>query len=552
LVERGNKDVVPQLIALINDTSVDEVGLNPAAIHALWALQGLGAMSDDNVLKAVVGALKHPSAAVRKNAVQVLPSTNATAQALLNNNILNDSEPLVVLNTLLKFTETPLTSDVEKAVLARFESSTEADDRWLPDAFSVILNAHGGKLMQTYLAKRTVGQRTETKSSEPKAAMNHDHHAMNHGAGNQASAGATKPDLAITNITINPAVPSVRESASITIEITNKGVAIPKGTVPVVKIGIEGLGLKINYVSYQLKNGIGAGETIQLVESNNGPWVGRMGFTAEQAGKLRISATIDGDNAIPEEDDVKNNSLSKTFDIKRPAKLSDFALERAARSYASSTSLSPESLLELITKANTLDDDARYAVLKGIVNGWNPRRKVTTSDANKLLLVSAKDGIPEDLKGKFTGIVESFGANALVPVDPNLQVIKIKSVKEAMKFDLKEFTVIAGKPVELVFDNPDAMQHNLVIVKPKAMDIVGNAADKMITQKDAVEKNYVPSLPQVVAFTPLVNPDQSYRLTFTAPTEPGNYPYICTFPGHWRIMNGVMKVVKEEAKPATK
>jgi len=214
--------------------------------------------------------------------------------------------------------------------------------------------------------------------------------------------------------------------------------------------------------------------------------------------------------------------------------------------------LSPESLLELITKANTLDDDARYAVLKGIVNGWNPRRKVTTSDANKLLLVSAKDGIPEDLKGKFTGIVESFGANALVPVDPNLQVIKIKSVKEAMKFDLKEFTVIAGKPVELVFDNPDAMQHNLVIVKPKAMDIVGNAADKMITQKDAVEKNYVPSLPQVVAFTPLVNPDQSYRLTFTAPTEPGNYPYICTFPGHWRIMNGVMKVVKEEAKPATK
>ena len=108
-------------------------------------------------LKAVVGALKHPSAAVRKNALQVLPSTNATAQALLNNNTLNDSEPLVVLNTLLKFTETPLTSDVEKAVLARFESSNEADDRWLPDAFSVILNAQSGKLMQTYLAKRTVG-----------------------------------------------------------------------------------------------------------------------------------------------------------------------------------------------------------------------------------------------------------------------------------------------------------------------------------------------------------------------------------------------------------
>jgi len=33
-------------------------------------------------------------------------------------------------------------------------------------------------------------------------------------------------------------------------------------------------------------------------------------------------------------------------------------------------------------------------------------------------------------------------------------------------------------------------------------------------------------------------------LRFTAPDKPGEYPYICTFPGHWRIMQGVMKVVK--------
>jgi azurin len=529
-------------------------------------LQGLGALSDENVLKAVTAALKHPSAAVRKNALQVLPPTTATAQALLANNILNDSEPLVVLNSLLKFTETPLTPDVEKAVLARFESSTEADDRWLPDAFSIILNAHSGKLMKTYLAKRTVGMKAEIGPSHggpsqgtAPAPMNHDHSAM-HGPNastaqaadaNHAAHTATKPDLAITNITTTPAQPFVREYAAVTIEVTNKGAAIPKETVPVVKVQIEGLGLKINNVSYQLKNGIGAGETIQLVENNNGPWVGRFGFTAEQAGKLRISASIDADNLIPEEDDVKNNSFSKTFDVKRPAKLSDFALERAARSYASST-ISPDSVVALIAKANTLDSDARYAVLKGIVNGWNPRRKVTTNDANKMLLVSTKETISEDLKAKFTGIVESFGANALVPVDPNLQIVKIKSIKEAMKFDVKEFTVIAGKPVELTFDNPDAMQHNLVIIKPKSTDIVGNAADKMITQKDAAEKNYVPNLPQVIAFTPLVNPDQTYRLTFTAPTELGNYPYICTFPGHWRLMNGVMKVVKEEVKTTSK
>jgi azurin len=52
----------------------------------------------------------------------------------------------------------------------------------------------------------------------------------------------------------------------------------------------------------------------------------------------------------------------------------------------------------------------------------------------------------------------------------------------------------------------------------------------------------VPSIPQVIAATPLVNPDGTYRLRFTAPAQPGAYPFVCTFPGHWRVMNGVMQV----------
>jgi len=42
--------------------------------------------------------------------------------------------------------------------------------------------------------------------------------------------------------------------------------------------------------------------------------------------------------------------------------------------------------------------------------------------------------------------------------------------------------------------------------------------------------------------TRLVDPEGSESLVFTAPTEPGQYPYICTVPGHWRIMNGIMTV----------
>lgn len=138
------------------------------------------------------------------------------------------------------------------------------------------------------------------------------------------------------------------------------------------------------------------------------------------------------------------------------------------------------------------------------------------------------------------------------PADPNVEVVRLKTVREEMRYDKKEFTVTAGKPVEIILENPDAMQHNLVIGKPKTMDIIGAAADKLITAKDGADKAYVPAIPQVIVATPLVNPDQTYRLRFTAPATPGNYPFVCTFPGHWRIMNGTMNVVKAGSAVSTK
>jgi azurin len=61
---------------------------------------------------------------------------------------------------------------------------------------------------------------------------------------------------------------------------------------------------------------------------------------------------------------------------------------------------------------------------------------------------------------------------------------------------------------------------------------------------NGADRNYIPRMPEVLQATPLVNPNEKVTLTFTAPDKPGEYPYICTFPGHWRIMQGVMKVVK--------
>lgn len=123
-------------------------------------------------------------------------------------------------------------------------------------------------------------------------------------------------------------------------------------------------------------------------------------------------------------------------------------------------------------------------------------------------------------------------------------VIRIKSIQNEMKFDLKNFTVEAGKTVEIIFENPDFMQHNIVITKPGTMETVGRAADKLATDPRGAEMQYVPEIPEVLFHTRLVNPQETVRLEFTAPATPGDYPYVCTFPGHWSIMNGVMKVVK--------
>ncbi|SKC13499.1 PVC-type heme-binding CxxCH protein [Dyadobacter psychrophilus] len=549
LVERGNKDVTGKLVELVKDKTVDEVGLNTAAIHALWTLHGLKAIEDPAVLAAVTEALKHPSADVRKTAVQVLPRNPATAQTLLTADALHDKAPLVVLNSLLAFSEIPYTPEVETAVLGLMDTYAMPEDRWMPDAFAAVLNAQDGKLREKYLAQR-VSKSSATAASTQKASADKamDHSNMDH----SAHTAAAKPtvegsaELAITNITIEPKTPYVREYARVVIEITNQGsVAVPKELVPVVNVGIRSRSLNTNYISRQLNSGIAPGETVKLTEGNNGPWKSGFGFTSDESGKVNITATVDVDNVVPEKDENKNNTMTKSFEVKRMDKLSDFALERATRGYTSYAS--GDDVLKMIKTAQTLDPQGRNAIMKGIVGAWNPKRKETANEEGKTLLASIKGDLPDDLSTRFTTLMESYGIKEDVAVDPNVQVVQIKAIREEMKFSLTEFTAVAGKTIELVFENPDAMQHNVVVGKPKSTEIIGAAADKMITAKDGAEKNYVPNIPQVLAATPLVNPGQTFRLKFVVPDVVGDYPYVCTFPGHWRLMKGNMKVIKEQA-----
>lgn len=123
------------------------------------------------------------------------------------------------------------------------------------------------------------------------------------------------------------------------------------------------------------------------------------------------------------------------------------------------------------------------------------------------------------------------------------QVLVVRPVHDAIQFDRAELTVIAGLPVELLFDNTDIMPHNLVVTAPGALATVGRAAEAMAADPTAQERAFVPDLPEVLHATGLLSPGDAETLRFDAPTEPGRYPFVCTFPGHWTRMNGVLHVV---------
>ena len=152
LVTRGQKDVVPALCRFLRDTSVDEIGLNPAAIHALWTLEGLGALDGSETLEAVTGALKHPAAGVRRAAATVLPRNAASLKALLAGKLLNDPEPQVRIAALLACSEMPVSDAVAEAIFAMIQQPRNSEDHWIPDAATAAAARNDAGFLRTVLA----------------------------------------------------------------------------------------------------------------------------------------------------------------------------------------------------------------------------------------------------------------------------------------------------------------------------------------------------------------------------------------------------------------
>src|SRR5439155_11960540 len=92
-----------------------------------------------------------------------------------------------------------------------------------------------------------------------------------------------------------------------------------------------------------------------------------------------------------------------------------------------------------------------------------------------------------------------------------------------LTFPTRLLPVKAGERVQLTFNNPDVVPHNWVLVRPDSLSRVGNLANKLIADPEAVLRQYVPQTDDVLVYTDIVPPQQSFTIWFNAPREKGRY-----------------------------
>ena len=134
-----------------------------------------------------------------------------------------------------------------------------------------------------------------------------------------------------------------------------------------------------------------------------------------------------------------------------------------------------------------------------------------------------------------------LAVSAVAQEEDSTEPMEIKAVA-GLRYDPPRFVVKPGKKVKLEIENTDDMAHNFVIVAPGGRMEVVNAS---MTMPVTPEQTFIPPSDKILWHTPVLAPGKSAPLEFTAPTEPGVYPYICTYPGHGMVMFGAMYVTKQ-------
>ncbi|MPY89377.1 MAG: dehydrogenase [Luteitalea sp.] len=483
LVERAQKDIVPQLLALVRDPSVDEIGINGGAFHALWTLHGLGELTstDTDAYRVAVEALKHPAAGVRKAAAMVLPRTAESGTVIVAADLLQDPDLHTRLAATLALAEMPASPSIGEALYTESQNAESYGDKWLSRALYIAAYRHKDGFLTSYKADEAALPFSELPIS--------------------LRMGPRKPDWRV------PA------SDSLTADWTD--VQVP-----------------------------GNWEARGLPEFDGVVWFTRSVDVTEAGAASTLALGQIGDAA---ELWINGSSVMSVVSGGRrggrknppPYQLPDGVLRAGQNT--------------ITVRVQNFRDDGGFLgppesmyIQSGeqrtpLAGTWKYR---VERQSNAAGLYTKPGELAAHVAFAAGGGIAATAEAALPPEErqtPDV-VLKIGVIPGEMKYDRSELNVTPGQVVEIVFTNPDALQHNFVLGVPGSLEQIGLAADRMAASPDGLAQQYVPDMSQVLFATDLVDPGETVTVQFRAPTQPGEYPYVCTFPAHWQVMNGLLKV----------
>lgn len=474
LVDGGATDVAADLVALVNDRSVDAVGLNVGAIHALWTLHGLGQLDGQNqqALAAAVSALEHPSAGVRQNAVQVLPKNEAAVVALLNAGLLQEENLRVRREAILALAEMPPSAAAGEAIYAVLRQSENVDDRWIREAATIAASVHADGFLESADQAATI---------------------------RDTDAGRTDSENLLTNAsfeTLEDGTPAGWESHRW------------NGDVELLLAAGKG------------RDG-GNALSARAAEGGNARWSSpELGIKKNT--RYQIGGWVRTENV---ESEPGRGAIIQL----------DGLQERAATTARTGTG---DWVYVETVASNPEDAEGRLTLFfGGTGEAWFDDVFVKEMGRDpKTTLPGIVDLVRDQHSGTGTG-----GERDAVAADVD-RVLEIKTVPDEMRFDRSTLRAKAGETVRLEFENTDHMEHNVLIILPGTLQSVGQLADQMIASPTGRQMNYVPDSPDVIVSSTIVEPYETFSLTFTVPEEPGEYNFVCTIPGHWRVMQGTFIV----------
>ena len=483
LVDRGETDVLRGLYRIIRDRSVDEIGLNAPAVHALWTLHGLGALdgSNDRAAEVVREALSHPAAGVRRNALMVMPRQPRAFDDIVQAGVLTDEDAAVRVQALLTIAELPAADTIGRTLFALGRDASLLEDPWLPSALFLAARPHAEGFLAAY--GDSIGA-LELARLAGRAARGELDDAVDWSGADLDDSGwdtvRVPAHWTTTKLAHYPGVVWFRT----TFELP----ATAAGADAVLSLG------PISDADVSYVNGVRVGAMDNLPgESRRYP---------VPAGTLRA-----GTNVVAVE--VTNQ-------------------RRGGGIYGD-----PDSVhVEVDGLRVPLAGSWKYRKAAEWVGGRPP--DFTPGIPFALQFLRAYD--PAGGSGTRGDAAAEAAAAAEV-------TLALSTVPGQNRYDQNVLTVRAGQRVAIRFENTDGMPHNVVVIeRGSRQEDVGALLNAYVSDASASGRDFIPPRLPVVARSPMVSPRQADTFVFTAPSAPGDYPFLCTVPGHWATMWGVLRV----------